>query len=246
MTEQLPSAPLFDHLEELRRRIIYSLIFLLVGTVIAYSFRIQLIEWVKVPLNASELYQQGLVKVVTLGLTDQFMLSLSLSLWAGFALALPFILGQVWGFISPGLYAHERRWALPFVIGAGFAFILGVLFGYAFVLPAMVGFLLDFLNGIVTPQLNLRDYIGTVTTMLVAFGLSFEMPIVTVILTRMGMINHGLLRSVWRFALIIIMILAAVITPTPDPGNMLLVAIPLYGLYELSIVLSRIFALKEE
>lgn len=242
-SEELTSAPLFDHLEELRLRIIYSLGFLLLGTVVAYSYRMELIEWVKKPLSASELYREGVVRVVTLALTDQFMLSLSLSLWAGFALSLPFLLGQVWGFISPGLYKEERRWALPFILGAGFAFISGAAFGYFFVLPAMVAFLLDFLGGTVTPQLNLRDYIGTVVTFLVSFGLSFEMPIVALILTRMGLVNHVMLRSVWRFALIGIMILAAIITPTPDPANMLLVSVPLYLLYELSILLARLFAL---
>lgn len=238
---ELKSAPLFDHLEELRLRIIYSLCFLALGSVVAYAYRIELIEWVKLPLQASELYRQNVVRVVTLGLTDQFMLSLSLSVWAGFALSLPLILGQVWAFIAPGLYPSERRWALPFVVGAGFAFVAGAAFGYKFVLPAMVGFLLDFLNGAVTPQLNLRDYIGTVITFLVGFGLSFEMPILAVILTRIGLINHTMLRAGWRFALVGIMILAALITPTPDPGNMLLVAVPLYALYELSVVLSRAF-----
>lgn len=242
---QLKSAPLFDHLEELRLRIIYSLGFLAVGMAIAYTYRLGLIDLVKAPLGASELYRQHVVKVVTLGLTDQFMIALNLSFWAGFALSLPFMLWQVWAFVAPGLYPQERRWAWPFIVGAGLAFIAGAVFGYKLVLPAMVSFLLDFLNGAVTPQLNLKDYIGTVTTFLVAFGLSFEMPILAVILTRIGIINHTMLRAGWRFALVGIMIAAAVITPTPDPGNMLLVAAPLYLLYELSVILSRVFRVVE-
>lgn len=243
MTGNLKSAPLFDHLEELRKRLIISVVFLVIGMMITFNYRIQLIELVKGPLNASVLYQQGKVQLVTLNLTDQLMLSLNLAFWAGLALALPFILGQVWAFIAPGLYANERKWALPFIVGAGLSFMIGAFFGYTLVLPTMVKFLLDFLQGTVTPILSLGNYIGTVTTFLVAFGLSFELPILAVILTRIGIVNHGLLRKGWRIALIVILVFAAVITPTPDPGSMLLVAVPLYVLYELGVLLSRVFRL---
>ncbi|MFC4639680.1 twin-arginine translocase subunit TatC [Deinococcus hohokamensis] len=239
--QDLKSAPLFDHLEELRKRLIISVVFLAVGMAVAFQYRVALIDLVKGPLRYSQLYHDGKVQVVTYNLTDQFMLSINLSFWAGFALALPFILWQVWAFIAPGLYPHERRWSLPFVIGAGIAFMAGAAFGYTFVLPSMVRFLLDFLGGTVTPILGLGGYIGTVTTFLVAFGLAFELPILSVILTRIGLINHGLLRRGWRIALVVIMVFAAIITPTPDPGSMLLVAVPLYVLYELGVLLSRIF-----
>lgn len=242
-TGDLHSAPLFDHLDELRKRLIISVVFLAVGLGVAFQYRVALIELIKVPLQGSEQYRLGVIQVVTQGLTDQFVLSINISFWAGFAMALPLILGQVWGFIAPGLYAHERRWALPFIIGAGFSFMGGAIFGYYLVLPTMVGFLMDFLAGSVVPLLNLRDYIGTVTTFLVAFGLSFELPILAVILTRIGIVNHALLRKGWRIALVVIMIFAAVITPTPDPTSMLMVAVPLYLLYELGVILSRVFRL---
>lgn len=240
----LKSAPLFDHLDELRLRLIYSVVFLAVGLVVAFQFRIRLIEWLKGPLSASEQFRLGRVEVVTLNLTDQFMLSLNLSFWSGLALALPFILWQVWAFIAPGLYPTERRWAVPFIVGAGLSFLLGGVFGYLFVLPTMVGFLLDFLDGAVKPILNLANYIGTVTTFLISFGLAFELPIVAVILTRIGLVNHTMLRRAWRFALIIILLFAAIITPTPDPASMLLVAVPLYALYELGVILSRVFRVR--
>lgn len=240
-TPELQSAPLFDHLEELRRRIIFALVFLALGMVVAFQFRMQLIELIKVPLTYSQAYQDDKVKLVTLHLTEQFMLSLNLSFWAGMALALPFILWQVWAFIAPGLYPQERRWALPFVVGAGVAFVLGIVFGYRMVLPTMVRFMADFMGGAVELNQSLGSYIGTVTTFLVAFGLAFELPILTVILTRIGLVNHELLRRGWRIALVAIMVFAAVLTPTPDPGSMLLVAVPLYVLYELGVLLSRIF-----
>lgn len=240
--EQLASASLFEHLEELRQRIIFGLMAWLACFMLAFAYRLPLLELIQQPLNASQLYQQGQVQVVTQNLTDQFLLSVSLSFWAGLALALPFLLAQVWLFVAPALYQRERRYALPFVIGGGLAFLGGAIFGYHLVLPTMVGFLLDFLNGAVTPLLNLRDYVGTVTAFLVAFGLSFEMPILAVILTRIQLVNHHMLRQIWRFALVGILLFAAILTPTPDPMSMLLVALPLYGLYELGILLSRIFA----
>lgn len=241
----LPSAPLFDHLDELRKRLIISLVFLAIGMAAAFQYRIQLIEWIKVPLTYSKLYVAGKVQLVAVNLTDQFLLSLNLSFWAGLALALPFILWQVWAFVAPGLYASERKWALPFIVGAGLSFLAGAAFGYKFVLPTMVPFLVDFLGGTVTQMQSLASYIGTITTFLVAFGLAFEMPILALILTRIGLVNHTLLRKGWRIALVVIMIAAAIITPTPDPMNMMLVAAPLYALYELSVILSRVFKLPE-
>lgn len=239
----LKSAPLFDHLDELRKRLVISVIFLVIGMSVAFVYRVQLIDWVKGPLQYSELYRENKVQVVTYTLTEPLLLSLNLAFWAGLGLALPFILGQVWGFIAPGLYANERRWAVPFIVGAGLSFLGGAVFGYKLVLPTMVPFLVEFLAGAVTPILGLGQYIGTVTTFLVAFGLAFEMPILSIILTRIGIVNHVMLRKGWRFALVGIMIAAAVITPTPDPTNMMLVAVPLYVLFELSVLLSRAFRL---
>lgn len=238
---ELKSAPLFDHLEELRKRIIISIVFLAIGMVVAFMYRVQLIELIKEPLSYSALYRENKVQVITTKLAAQLLLSFNLAFWAGLAMSLPLMLTQVWAFIAPGLYPHERRWALPFIIGAGFAFLCGVLFGYKLVLPTMVPFLVDFLAGVVTPMLDLQEYIGTVVTFLVAFGLAFELPILAVILTRIGLVNHTMLRKGWRIALVGIMVAAALITPTPDPGNMLLVAVPLYALYELGVILSRVF-----
>lgn len=240
-TGDLKSAPLFDHLDELRKRLIISLVFLAIGMVVAFQYRVQLIELIKVPLTYSELYRTGKVELVTLKLASQLLISFNLAFWAGLTLALPFIVGQVWGFIAPGLYPHERRWGLPFILGVGFAFAGGVLFGYKLVLPTMIPFLIEFLAGTVTQMQDLQEYIGTVVTFLIAFGLAFELPILAIVLTRIGLVNHTLLRRGWRIALVAIMVAAAVITPTPDPGNMLLVAVPLYVLYELSVILSRVF-----
>ncbi len=242
--EQLQTATLLEHLDELRTRLIWSVAFLAVGMGAAFAMHQQLFAWLQAPLAASAQFQAGEVKLISTTLTGQFMAALNLSFWAGLAIALPLILTQVWGFVAPGLYAHERRWAVPFIVGAGVSFAAGVAFGYSFVLPAMVRFFLDFLAGQVQPMPDVAQYIGMTVTFLVAFGLAFELPILTVLLTRIGLVNHRVLRQGWRYALVGILILAAVITPTPDPGTMMLVAAPLYVLYELSILLSRIFQVR--
>lgn len=241
---ELASAPLLDHLDELRLRLIWSMSAVAVGMGLAFWQHQQLLALLMAPLTASAQHQAGQVTLISTSLTGQFVAVLNLSFWAGIALALPVILGQIWGFIAPGLYREERRWAGPFVLGAGVAFAVGATFAYLFVLPAMVRFFLDFLAGQVQAMPDVGAYIGMVVTFLVSFGLAFELPIVALILTRMGLVNHQMLRKGWRLAVVLALLLAALITPTPDPGTMLMVAGPLYLLYELSILLARLFALR--
>ncbi|ADV66842.1 twin-arginine translocase subunit TatC [Deinococcus maricopensis] len=239
------TAPLLDHLEELRSRIIYALIFLVIGAGAAWTYRTQLIELLKEPLTHTQLYQSGKLQLVVMQLTDQFILSFNVALWGGLALALPFILHQVWLFIAPGLYPEERRWAAPFVMGAGLSFLAGGVFCYFVILPPMVKFLADFLGGQVAGMFNLSAYLSQIVTFLVAFGIFFELPILAVVLTKIGIVNHTLLGRARKVAFMAILVLAAVITPTPDPWNMMLVALPIYALYELGVVLSRMSAPRE-
>ncbi len=240
------SAPLLDHLEELRLRIIYSLVFLAVGAAIAWYWVPGIIALLKAPLLQTQLYQAGKVQLVATTLPEQLLMSFNISLWAGLALALPFILHQVWLFVAPGLYPQERRYAGPFIVGAGLSFALGALFCYAMILPPMVKFLVDFMQGTVSAVFSVGTYIGQIVTLLVCFGLCFELPIVLVLLTRMGLVNHALLGQWRRFAIIGCLVVAAFITPTPDPVNMFIAAAPLYLLYELGVVLSRIFQVKPQ
>ena len=240
------SAPIFDHLEELRRRIIYSLIFLIIGAGVAWTKVPQIIILLKAPLTYTNLYQDGKLQLVATNLTEQLIFSFTIALWAGFALALPFILSQVWLFIAPGLYPSERKYAGPFVIGAGFSFLCGAVFCYYMIIPPMVKFLVDFLQGTVGAIFSIGQYMGQIITLLIAFGLCFEIPIVAVLLTRIGIVNHVMLSKVRKYAFLICLILAAIITPTPDPINMSIAAAPLYLLYELGVFLSRVFRVKPE
>ena len=239
------SAPLLDHLEELRTRIIYMLVFLAAGLGIAWNFVPQIIKLLQEPLTHTNLYKAGKLQLVATQLPEQLLLSFNIALWAGLAIALPFILHQVWLFIAPGLYADEKRWAAPFIIGAGFSFLLGVFTAYELIVPPMVKFLADFLGGTVAGFLSIGTYIGQLTTVMIAFGLFFEMPILAVVLTKIGIVNHVMLGKVRKFAFILCLVAGAVITPTTDPVNMSLFAGPLYLLYELGVLLSRVFRKRE-
>ncbi|WP_407538380.1 twin-arginine translocase subunit TatC [Deinococcus radiomollis] len=239
------SAPLLDHLEELRTRLIYSLIYLMVGLGLAWNFVPRIIVLLQAPLTHTTLYKANKLQLVATQLPEQLLMSFNIALWAGLAIALPFILHQIWLFIAPGLYQEEKKWAAPFIVGAGLSFVIGVVTAYYLILPPMVKFLADFLGGTVSAFLSIGTYIGQVTTVMVAFGLFFEMPILAVVLTKIGIVNHVMLGSVRKFAFIGCLIAGAVITPTTDPVNMSLFAGPLYLLYELGVILSRVFRKRE-
>ena len=240
------SAPLLDHLEELRTRLIYSLIYLVIGLGAAWNFVPRIIKLLQEPLEHTALYKAGKLQLVATQLPEQLLMSFNIALWAGLAIALPFILHQIWLFIAPGLYQEEKRWAAPFIVGAGVSFMLGVVTAYYLILPPMVKFLADFLGGTVSAFLSVGTYIGQVVTVMVAFGLFFEMPILAVVLTKIGVVNHVMLGSVRKFAFIACLVAAAIITPTTDPVNMALFAGPLYLLYEVGVLLSRVFRKREE
>ena len=239
------SAPLLEHLEELRTRLLYSLIFLAVGLGLAWNFVPRIIVLLQAPLTHTNLYKAGKLQLVATQLPEQLLMSFNIALWVGLAIALPFILHQIWMFIAPGLYHEEKKWAAPFIVGAGLSFMLGVVTAYYLILPPMVKFLADFLGGAVSAFLSIGTYIGQVTTVMVAFGLFFEMPILAVVLTKIGIVNHVMLGKVRKFAFIACLIAGAVITPTTDPVNMMLFAGPLYLLYELGVLLSRVFQKRE-
>ena len=226
-------------------RIIYSLIYVGIGVGLAWNLVPRIILLLQAPLLRTSLYQAGKLRLVATQLPEQLMMSFNIALWMGLALALPFILHQLWLFISPGLYPEEKRWAVPFIVGAGLSFIFGVVTAYYLILPPMVKFLADFLGGTVSAFLSIGTYIGQITTVMVAFGLFFEMPILAVLLTKIGLVNHVMLGSVRKFALIGCLVAGAIITPTTDPVNMMLFSGPLYLLYELGVILSRVFRKQE-
>ncbi|MCY4354415.1 MAG: twin-arginine translocase subunit TatC [Truepera sp.] len=226
---------IIEHLEELRNRLFIALGAWIVASGIAFAFRGRLLDWLKQPLPGPE----G-VEVISTRLLEPFLVSVQTAAFAGLLLASPIILVQVWGFISPGLYPEERRWAVPFVLFLVIAFAGGTLFARYLVLPLALPILLGFLGTTVTTFLSIGDFISKMLLYMMVFGLLFEMPVLGFLLARIGLLRAHLLIRYRRHSIVVGVILAALITPTGDPVNFLLVAGPLVVLYEATILVVRV------
>ncbi|MGE0641081.1 MAG: twin-arginine translocase subunit TatC [Thermoanaerobaculia bacterium] len=220
---------LLDHLEELRKRLIYALVALLVAVFACFAWAREICLYFARPIYELKLLPEG-QKLAFLGVTDPFLLYFKTSLMAGAFVAAPVILYQVWAFISPGLYPKERRWAAPFV-GLGWAFfVTGGIFAYRVAFPLAVQFLLE-MGKEFTPLLTADRYYGLMLTIMLGLGLMFELPILIVLLAKIGLVTPRFLMRHFRWAVIIIFIVAAIITPTSDIVNLCVFALPSIGLY---------------
>lgn len=223
---------LVAHLVELRNRIFISVFALLPGTVIGFIFSDRLIEILKAPLPTKD-------PLITLGLTEPFMIHLQIALTVGVILAMPVILYQLWRFISPGLSPKERAAARPWVPMALFFFAMGVGVAY-FILPYASGFLYGFQTADLKLMLTADAYFGFVTILFLAFGVVMEFPIVLVLLSKVGIVSSALLRRSRRRAVLGVTIFSAMVTPGADLVSPIVMAVTMYGLYEVSIVMIRL------
>jgi sec-independent protein translocase protein TatC len=176
---------------------------------------------------------------------ETFTLYVTVSLYAAIALSVPFLLWQVWGFISPALYKHERRYVTPFIGLSTISFVLGAAFAYYILFPPAMGYLLG-LGQNFNIMLRATDYFDFITLIMLAMGIIFQMPAFTYVLSRIGIVSAGFLISSWKFALVIILIVAAVISPTGDIPNMMLFAAPMMVLYLVSILVAWFFGKKRQ
>ena len=230
--------PFLDHLEELRRRILWSLAAILAGTVIGFLVvqNFDVMELLKDPI--APYLPDGKLHVTRP--TDAFFVTLKLALLFGLILSAPVLIVQVWGFLSPALYEHEKRHMVPFLIGAVGLFSAGVLMAYLWVLPVALRVLLtkfqaDFLEYIITA----RDYFAFASQLIVAFGLMFEVPIVMVFLAAIGIVEPAFFAKHRPYALVVASILAAMLTP-PDVMSMMMLMLPVILLYEVGILIGRL------
>jgi sec-independent protein translocase protein TatC len=225
--------PLTAHLEELRWRLIKALVAVSIGFVGCYFFSDRIFELLTRPLvSVGDTHMQ----LIGTGVTEAFFTRLKVSLIAAIFVASPALFYQAWRFIEPGLVDRERRTALPFVLAATVFFISGASFCYIVVFPVGYAFFLEeYANIGVAPQIRISEYLQFASRMLLAFGVTFEMPVVTFFLARLGVVDHRLLLRWFRYAIVVIFIVAAVLTPGPDVASQLLMAGPLLFLYVLSI-----------
>ena len=235
--EQGGELTLLEHLNELRVRLTWAAVGLLIATVISFIFAEDILNFLLRPYAAST---PGGAALQTLRPTEGLETFFKVSLMAGAIISMPVILIQFWLFISPGLTKQERRYVFIFVPSALILFILGIAFAWFILAPAAIFFLANFMPDIFKTDWTGNEYISFVTRLLFWLGFSFELPIVIYFVARVGVISAQTLRDQWRVAIVAVAVIAAMITPSIDPVTMLLTMAPLIVLYILSIALARI------
>lgn len=239
------------HLVELRKRLAISAASLIVAFFVMFAFHEPLLNWMVAPLNdalqevgkTSVLAANGMITTAQVG--GAFFVALKVAFFAAIVGALPIILSQIWLFIAPGLYAHEKKMIIPFIVGGTVMFGVGVLFAYYIVTPFGFDFLITFGSFKFTPLINIEDYVGFFTKIMFGFGLAFELPVFAYFLALLGLVDDKQMTAFFKYAIVIIFIVAALLTP-PDVLTQLLMAGPLIILYGLSIIIVKIVNPAEE
>ena len=232
------------HLIELRKRLVISVGTLIVMFFVMFYFHEPLLNWIVEPLNValievgkkSHNAAEGMVTTSQVG--GAFFVALKVAFFAAIVASLPIILAQIWLFIAPGLYAKEKKMLIPFIVGGTTMFLVGILFAYYVVTPFGFDFLITFGSFKFTPLINIEGYVGFFTKIMFGFGIAFELPIFAYFLALLGMIDDRMMKDFFKYAVIIIFIVAALLTP-PDVLTQLLMAIPLVILYGISILIVR-------
>jgi sec-independent protein translocase protein TatC len=229
--EELARMSLLEHLEELRKRILWSVVFLAVAFAPCWNYYRQIFRFLMVPLHRVD----PNLKLTYLGLSDPFILYFKMAALCAVFLASPFLLYQIWAFVAPGLYKRERMLVIPFVTATTFFFLAGGAFGYYVAFPAAAKFFLG-IGQDLQPLITADKYFGFLMTVILGLGLMFELPVFVLLLSLIGVVTPRFLVKYFRHAIVIIFIGAAIITPTPDVVNLCIFAVPAIGLYILGIL----------
>jgi sec-independent protein translocase protein TatC len=226
-----------EHLEELRQRLVRACVYLALGTGACWGFRDQIFHFVVEPMRKAGFKD----KFIFTGPAEGVMFSLKLAFFVGIFLAAPLILWEIWGFIAPGLYKHEKKWAVPFIGMGSLFFVGGALFGHYVLFPATFQFLYTFPGPDMQFMPRIGEYWEFYSWFLLGLGLVFQIPVVIFVLARLGLVTPmGLLR-VWKWAVLVAFIVSAVVTPSPDVVNQTALAAPIVGLYLLGVLIAWAF-----
>ena len=248
--------PLTEHLTELRKRILISVAALFIVFLFVFNYSEQLFNFLTFPLKTEmkidlvrpyiHLKDKAAPPLVFFAVAEAFWMHLKVSFVAAFILSLPVILYQLWSFIAPGLLEREKKYVVPFVFSSTLLFLTGALFCFMVVLPFAITFLLGYKTSSFTPMLSVEKYIDFCLKFILAFGAIFELPLVILFLTRFGIVSPKTLASHRKYAILFSFIAAAILTPTPDAFNQVLMAVPIIILYEIGILLSIIIYRKKK
>ena len=225
------------HIADLRKRLVISSITLIVMFFVCFAFYEPILNWMMVPVEAA-LPQNS--QMVAVEIQETFFTALKVAFFAGFIASLPVIFWQLWLFLAPGLYEHEKKLVIPFVFFGTLMFLIGASFAYYIVVPLGFDFLIAFGSTVVTVLPSIGKYVDFFTKLLFGFGIAFELPVITFFLAKIGLVDDRMLKDFFRYAIVIIFIVAAILTP-PDVLSQLLMAAPLILLYGISIYIAKVF-----
>lgn len=224
-----------SHLVELRNRLLRAIVAVLVALVALFPWAKEIYALIAAPLL--NVLPAGSTMIAT-DVTGTFLVPLKVTLMAAFLIALPYVLWQVWAFVAPGLYQHERKLALPVIVSSFAFFVIGMAFAYFLVFPIAFGFFASYTPSGVTMMTDIDKYLSFVLTMFIAFGITFEVPVIVIVLVRLRLVTLDKLRAIRPYVIVGAFVAGAIFTP-PDVVSQLLLAVPLWLLYELGILLAR-------
>jgi len=225
--------PFLDHLEELRWSLLKSIFSIAIGMLVSWFITDYFFKTFTILAKKAEL------PLVTTKVLETLIMKIQMALVMGVVLTLPFVFYFLWSFVSPGLYKREKKWILPLVIAATACFFIGVAVAYFFVIPMVLLFLKNFIPPDIMPMITIGNFIGTILKFIILFGVIFQMPLISFVLAKIGIIKYTLMTKYRKYAIVGIFVIGAVLTP-PDPLTQILMAIPLLLLYEISILVARI------
>ena len=232
------------HIADLRKRLTISTITVVVMFFACFSFYEPILEWMMAPVKHA--LPAG-TSMIAVEIQETFFTAMKVAFFGGFIISLPVIFWQLWLFLAPGLYDHEKKLVVPFVFFATLMFLLGASFAYYIVVPVGFDFLIAFGNSVVSVLPSIGKYVGFFTKLMIGFGIAFELPVITFFLAKIGLVNDQMLKDFFRYAVVLIFIISAILTP-PDVISQVLMAAPLLILYGVSIYIAKVFnpAQKEE
>ena len=225
------------HIADLRKRLTISTITVVVMFFACFSFYEPILEWMMAPVKHA--LPAG-TSMIAVEIQETFFTAMKVAFFGGFIISLPVIFWQLWLFLAPGLYDHEKKLVVPFVFFATLMFLLGASFAYYIVVPVGFEFLVNFGSAVVTVIPSIGKYVGFFTKLLIGFGIAFELPVITFFLAKIGLVDDRMLKDFFRYAIVIIFIVSALLTP-PDVISQLLMAAPLTLLYGVSIYIAKVF-----